>query len=100
MWNDRPAYDCLGQNVGAMVEARNAKEWEDQNKDDFNYFPAKYRAEDAIHLLNQAIDRLFKAADYATGTNYETEFESTGNKVEDIVCDIRAIIRRMEGKSA
>lgn len=96
MWNDKKAYDGLGQDVGAMVEARNAREWEAQNAD-----PApKSHADEAIRQLNRAVDSLFSAADEAKGTDWEQDLERAGNGAEDLVCEIRAIIRRMEGKSA
>lgn len=100
MWNDKKAYDGLGQDVGAMVEARNALEWEKQNADGFNWAPAKSRADEAVRMLSLAVDSLFSAADEAKGTERETELENAGNGAEDLVCEIRAIIRRMEGKSA
>ena len=86
MWNDRPAYDCLGQDVDAMVEARNAQEWENQGSGytDFELNNVEFHAGLAIESLRRVIGELGSATKLIERTELDSEISGFITELETI----------------
>ena len=82
--------------LDAMVEAANARAWEELNRED-------PKAQAAISILKvaragvtQAVLLLCKAAEMVEDTPETYRIESLANELEDLGCEIGAQVERMK----
>lgn len=78
----------FGQDLDAMIEARNALEWEEQNWE----MPAgdvEAQLNAAIRLMNEAYDKIAAAADSAEGF-------PMANKLDSILYDLENLQNELE----
>lgn len=97
MWNDRKAFDYLGQDVGAMVEARNAREWEEQSREPkIDICGVNSELGYAWDALEKGYNRLSEACGLAEGAPMEYRIQSVLNRLEDLQNEIRALQKEVK----
>ena len=85
-------------NLDAMIEDRNAQEWEDQNREEpTDTTPAINRMADATYPLHEAIRCLHQAAKLIEGDPEEHRIEALAMDLESVSDDIDRLLTKMEG---
>ena len=96
MWNNGAGFDGLGQNVSEMIEARNAREWEEQNEEnEMDVCGINSELGYAWDDLEKGYDRLAEACGLAEGTPMEDKIQSVINRLEDLQNEIRGLRREV-----
>ena len=90
--------NAYGQDV-QMVENWQADLWKELNQEDHrydNWYPAISNMREAMSLLNQAISKLEKAADWTEGTWAENRIASLAEAIDKIADEVNGQIGAME----
>ncbi len=97
MWNSGAGYDVLGQNVSAMIEARNAREWEEQSREPkIDICGVNSELGYAWDALEKGYNRLSEACGLAEGAPMEYRIQSVLNRLEDLQNEIRALQKEVK----
>ena len=88
----------FGQDVSAMIEARNAREWEELNEEPelLPVSDVEKHLGEAFRLLNESYDRIAKAADYAKDFPLEAKLDSILHDLENLTNDIEKYRREVK----
>lgn len=87
----------FGQDVSAMIEARNAMEWEELNEEpEMPVSDVDSQLGEAFRLLNESYDRIAKAADYAKDFPLEAKLDSILHDLENLTNDIEKYRREVK----
>lgn len=82
--------------LDAMVEAANARAWEELNREDPKAQAAVANCKLAMELVTKAVVLLGKAAEMVEDTPETYRIESLANDLEDLGCAIGAQAERMK----
>ena len=82
--------------LDAMVEAANARAWEELNRDDPKAAAAVQALRLAMDMVDKAVGVLCKAAEQVADTPETDRIQSLANDLEDLGCDIGAQVERMK----
>lgn len=91
------------EEIDEMYEAESARLWEELNSGDkreVDPYPAIYKMNDALSLVNQAISKLNSGADSLKSTPYEDRIVSLAMELENVYSYIEdeiAYIKKEEG---
>lgn len=95
-WNDG-IYDGLGQDVAAMVEARNAAEWEELNEEPvLDKEEIFYDLTDALDDLLQCLKSIGEAAKVADGFQERHELLSLFDDGETYQTEVENMIAKFK----
>ena len=85
----------FGQDLDAMIEARNEQEWEDQNKEELPASGILEELGSAWDRVSEAFDHLAEAVGLAEGFPIECRIESVMNDLEDLQNEISKLKREV-----
>ena len=87
----------FGQDLDAMIEARNAREWEEQNAEpEMPVGDVEAHLSAAIRLLNEAYDKIAAAANSADGFPMADKLDSILYDLENIQNDVEKYQREVK----
>lgn len=98
-----PRIGTTSEELDRTYEAESARLWEELNSNEepeIDPYPALYKMDDALSLVNQAVSKLNSGADSLKGTPYEDRIESLAMELEDVYSHIEdeiAYIKKEEG---